>query len=117
MPWLTYAKIAAVALILAGSFYMGKVWEQSSWQAKELEYQAKIDKQNKDAEKVAYDYETERTKRAAEQREIVREVYVEISKPVYKCDLPADGLRIINRAIATANSGKSGDAVRTDKRK
>lgn len=117
MPWLTYAKIAAVAIILAGSFYMGKVWEKSTWQEKELEHQATIDKLNKDAERIAYDYETERAKRATEQREIVREVYVEISKPVYSCSLPADGLRIINRAIATANSGKSGDAVPANKTK
>lgn len=117
MPWLTYLKIAAVALALSGSFYMGKVWEQSTWQAKELAHQAHIEKLNKDAEKVAYEFETERANRAIEQKEIVREVYVEISKPDYACNIPANGLRILNRAIATANSGKSGDAVRSDKAK
>ena len=116
MPWLIYAKIAAAVMVLAGSFYMGKVYEQSSWQAKELDYQAQLEQKNKDAEKVAHDYETERSKRAGEQREIVREVYVEISKPDYSCPLPADGLRIINKAINTANSGKPNDPVRTDKK-
>lgn len=117
MPWLIYAKIALAAVLLAGSFYMGKVWEMSSWQAKELDYQAQIEQKNKDAEKVAHDYETERAQRASQQREIVREVYVEISKPSYSCPLPADGLRIINKSIETANTGKSSDTVRTDKAK
>lgn len=111
MPWLTYIKIGAVAIVLAGAFYMGKVWEKSTWQAKELEYQAQIDKQNKDAEKVAYEYETERAARSIEQREVIRNIYVEVSKPDYSCQLPVDGLRIINKAVATANGTKPGSTL------
>jgi len=111
MPWLIYAKIASVVLALAGAFYMGTVWELSTWQKKELNYLAQIEGQKKQADKVAYEYETERAKRAIEQREVVREVYVEVAKSGYSCQLPADGLRIVNKAITAANTGKPNDPV------
>lgn len=114
MPWLTYIKIAAVALVLAGAFYMGKVWEQTTWQKKELAYLAQIEVQKKLSDKVAYDYETERDKRAIAQREVIREVYTEVARTDYSCQLPADGLRIINKAIAAANASKPGDAMPTN---
>lgn len=116
MPWLTYLKIGGGVLVLAGAFYMGKVWEQSTWQAKELTYLAKIEEQKIKADKVAYEYENERAQRAAQQREVVREVYIEVSKPGYTCQLPADGLRILNKAIASSNAGKPGDAVPANSR-
>lgn len=111
MPWLTYIKIGSVVLALAGAFYMGKVWELSTWQKKELNYLSQIEDQKKQADKVAYEYETERAKRAIEQREVIREVYIEVAKSDYSCQLPTDGLRIVNKAIAAANAGKSNNPV------
>jgi hypothetical protein len=107
-------KLAAAVGALALAFYMGKVWEQSSWQAKELKYLATIEEHKKQAEKVAYEYEIERASRAIEQREIIREVFVEVAKPVYSCQLPADGLRVINKAIASANAGKPSGTMRAN---
>jgi uncharacterized protein HemX len=107
-------KLVSALIALAGAFYMGKVWEQSTWQAKELKYLAQIEDQKKQADKVAYEYENERARLAAQQREIIREVYVEISKPDYSCQLPADGLRIINKAVTAANAGKPSDAMPTN---
>lgn len=103
---LTYVKIGAVALVVATSFYMGKVWEKSVWQAKELAMQKTIDEQRKHAEKVAYEYETELQRLRTNSKEVVREVFIEVNKPVYACPLPADGLRIINKAINAANASK-----------
>lgn len=107
-------KLGSVLIVLAGAFYMGKVWEQSTWQAKELKYLAQIEDQKIQADKVAYEYENERSALAARQREVIREVYVEVAKSEYKCPIPADGLRIINKAVTAANAGKPGDAVSTD---
>ena len=107
-------KLGSVLIALAGAFYMGKVWEQSTWQAKELKYLAQIEGHKQQANKVAYEYENERAQRAAQQRQVVREVFVEISKPDYSCQLPADGLRVINKAITTANAGKPDGAVSTN---
>lgn len=107
-------KLGSALIALAGAFYMGKVWEQSTWQAKELKYLAQIEDQKIQADKVAYEYENERARRSAQQREVVREVYVEVAKSDYSCLLPADGLRIINKAITAANAGKPGDAVSTN---
>lgn len=99
-------KVAAAAVVLALSFYMGKVWEKSVWQAREIAWQKKIDEQKKQAEKVAYEYELQIGKLRSESKEVVREVFVEVSKPVYSCQLPADGLRVINKAVRSANSSK-----------
>lgn len=99
-------KVAAVVLVAALSFYMGKTWEKSFWQAKELAWQKQIDEQKKQAEKVAYEYETQIGKLRSESKEVIREVYVEVSKPVYQCNLPVDGLRVINKAVTNANSSK-----------
>lgn len=99
-------KVAAAVVVLGLSFYMGKVWEQSRWQAKELAWQKQLNEQKKQAEKVAYDYEIKLQDKRTIEKEIVKEVFVEVSKPVYSCQLPADGLRVINKAVRTANTGK-----------
>lgn len=99
-------KVAAAVLIAALSFYMGKTWEKSIWQARELAWQKQINEQKKEAEKVAYEYELQIGKLRSEAKDIVREVYVEVSKPVYQCNLPADGLRVINKAVTSANSSE-----------
>jgi hypothetical protein len=99
-------KVAAAVLLAALSFYMGKTWEKSIWQARELAWQKQINEQRKEAEKVAYEYELQIGKLRSEAKDIVREVYVEVSKPVYQCNLPADGLRVINKAVTSANSSK-----------
>ena len=107
-------KLGSALIALAGAFYMGKVWEQSTWQAKELKYLAQIEDQKIQADKVAYEYENQRAALAARQREVVREVYVEVAKSEYSCLLPTDGLRILNKAVTAANAGKPGDAMPTN---
>lgn len=110
-------KVAAAVVCLALSFYMGKTWELSTWQAKELKYKAQVEEHKKQAEKVAYEYEIERASRAIEQREVIREVFVEVAKSDYSCQLPADGLRVVNKAIASANSAKSKSTLPADSKR
>lgn len=99
-------KVAAAVVALALSFYMGKVWEKSTWQAKELAWQKQINDQKKQAEKVAYEYEIALSKRRTETKEVIREVYVEVAKSDYSCQLPADGLRVLNKAVRSSNSSQ-----------
>lgn len=99
-------------------------WTARDWKADSdaLEAKEAADKARDAAVKLAYDasasFEGERATihvEAAQARSTVREIYRDVQVPA-DCAVPADGVRLLDQAIAPVGSasGKSGAAVPVD---
>lgn len=95
--------VTSILLIcfLAGWFVNGWRWEAKAYAAEQ-----QLIKKSQEQQKLAESYEELRQKKDKVQNEIVKQVYIETSKPAYDCRIPESGMLLIHKAVETANSGK-----------
>ena len=109
---LKYWKPVAIGLILIGAFFAGVRYESATCELEKQEIIAEYTQMIQDEVDRRYDISVDYEERLAilrsQTREVIKEVEVEVVKPIYKdCKVPESGVNLLNDTINKLNKSRT----------
>lgn len=106
---LKYWKPIAIGVAIIGVFFAGVRYKSASCEVEKLEliaqYTQMIQEEVDRRQQISEIYEQQIAELRVQQREIIREVEVEIEKPIYKeCKVPNSGIKLLNDTVDKLNN-------------
>jgi len=108
---LKYWKSIAIGLILIGAFFAGMRYESATCALEKQkiisEYTQMIQDEVDRRYDISVDYEERLAILRSQTREVIKEVEVEVVKPIYKdCKVPESGVNLLNDTINKLNTSR-----------
>ena len=105
---LKYWKPIAIGIAIIAVFLAGVRYESAKCEIERLEliaeYTQLLQEEVDRRQQISEIYEQQMAALRAQQREIIREVEVEIEKPIYKeCKVPDSGIKLLNDTVDNLN--------------